>query len=419
MFENIRISFQSIWAHKLRSLLTMLGIIIGIAAIIAIVSTIKGTNETIKKNLIGSGTNTVTVRLAESGDYDYEPEYSGIPTGIPVYDYTMRDELAKIPHVKDASLYLIRTSINYVYNKTTPLQGGQLVGADIHYLNTCGYVMTGGRHFTEADYKNYHKVALLDKVAATSLFEEKSPIGATIEIKGEPFVVVGTFEESTAFEPVINSIEEYYEYAYERENSSGTVIIPDVDWNIIIAYDEPYNAKLLAASTDDMKSVGKAAQEKMNEAVTNKEVKYSAKDISETAAETEELSSTTNKQLIWIASISLLVGGIGVMNIMLVSVTERTREIGLKKAIGARKNRILAQFLTEAAVLTSFGGIIGTIAGIAMAEVIARISNVPVAISIPAVIIAILFSMLIGIIFGFIPAVQAANLDPIVALRHE
>lgn len=107
------------------------------------------------------------------------------------------------------------------------------------------------------------------------------------------------------------------------------------------------------------------------------------------------------------------------MNIMLVSVTERTREIGLKKAIGARKNRILAQFLTEAAVLTSFGGIIGTIAGIAMAEIIAKVSAVPVAISVPAAIIAIIFSMLIGIVFGFIPAVQAANLDPIVALRHE
>ncbi len=419
MLENARNSFQAIWSHKLRSLLTMLGIIIGIAAIIAIVSTIKGTNETIKKNLIGSGTNTVTVRLAESGDYDYEPEYSGIPSGIPVFDSEMRDELASLPNVKNASLYLTRTSISYIYYNTTNLQGGQLIGADIHYLNTCGYIMTRGRNFTEADYTKYRKVAILDSVAANNLFENKNPIGKTIEIKGEPFTVIGTIEESSAFEPVINSQEDYIEYAYEQSNSSGVVIIPDVDWGMVAAYDEPYNAKLLAESTDDMKSVGKAAQELMNENVTNSEVKYSAKNISETAANTEQLSDTTNKQLIWIASISLLVGGIGVMNIMLVSVTERTREIGLKKAIGARKNRILSQFLTEAAILTSLGGVIGTVVGIAMAEIIAKISSVPVAISIPAVIIAILFSMLIGIVFGFIPAVQAANLDPIVALRHE
>ena len=136
----------------------------------------------------------------------------------------------------------------------------------------------------------------------------------------------------------------------------------------------------------------------------------------------ETMESVTNT-LAWmlggIAAISLVVGGIGIMNIMLVSVTERTREIGLKKAIGARKNRILAQFLTEAAVLTSLGGIIGTITGIALAEIIGKISNVPIAISIPAVILAIAFSTVIGVVFGLLPAVKAANLDPIVALRHE
>lgn len=419
MLENIRISFQGIWSHKLRSLLTMLGIIIGIAAIIAIVSTIKGSNETIKKNLIGSGTNTVTVRLTESGDYDYEPEYSGLPKGIPIYDSNMRDQLAAIHNVKNASLYLKRAGISYIYYDTTALQGGQMIGADIHYLNTCGYIVKEGRNFTEADYKNYRKVAILDDIAASSLFENKSPIGQTIEIKGEPFIVVGTVEESAAFEPTINSIEDYYNYAYDQNNSSGSVIIPDVDWCMVCCYDEPYNAKLLAASTDDMKDVGKAAQELMNEQVTNKEVKYSAKDISQTAEDTEQLSKTTNNMLVWIASISLLVGGIGVMNIMLVSVTERTKEIGLKKAIGARKNRILGQFLTEAAVLTSLGGIIGTIVGIAMAEVIAKVTETPTAISIPAVVISILFSMCIGIVFGFFPALKAANLDPIVALRHE
>ena len=168
-----------------------------------------------------------------------------------------------------------------------------------------------------------------------------------------------------------------------------------------------------------MSEVGRKAADMLNDNLTNEDLKYRAEDISEKAEETEQLSQTTNKQLIWIASISLLVGGIGVMNIMLVSVTERTREIGLKKAIGARKNKILAQFLTEAAVLTSLGGIIGTITGIIFAEVISKVSKVPVAISIPAVIIAIAFSMLIGIIFGFVPSVKAANLDPIVALRHE
>ncbi len=416
MLENIRLSFQGVWSHRLRSFLTMLGIIIGIAAIIAIVSTIKGTNELIKKNLIGSGTNTMTVSLTESGNYETEMEY-GIPTGIPVLDEDTRKQLQDISHVEDATLYVSRSNIDYVYYNSTGLQGGRLIGADSHYLNTCGYVVRQGRAFTDSDYTKYHKVALLDQVATDSLFGNENPIGKTIDIKGEPFIVIGTVEEATEFEPVINSVDEYYEYS--SQDASGMVIIPDVDWNIVQQYDEPQNVKLLADSTDTMTTVGKAAQKLLNESVTNKDIKYRAQDITETAEQTQQVSATTSKQLIWIASISLLVGGIGVMNIMLVSVTERTREIGLKKAIGARKNTILAQFLTEAAVLTSLGGVIGTISGIALAEVIGKISSVPIAISIPSVILAIAFSTVIGVVFGLLPAIKAANLDPIVALRHE
>ena len=168
-----------------------------------------------------------------------------------------------------------------------------------------------------------------------------------------------------------------------------------------------------------MSSVGKQASDILNMSVSNENVKYQAQDLMEQAKQIQQLSQSTNTMLIWIAAISLLVGGIGVMNIMLVTVTERTREIGLKKAIGARKKTIMMQFLTEAVVLTSLGGLLGVLTGLILAKMISLLNGTPVAISIPASIFSVLFSMLIGIVFGLIPSWKAANLDPIEALRHE
>ena len=146
---------------------------------------------------------------------------------------------------------------------------------------------------------------------------------------------------------------------------------------------------------------------------------YRSEDLLEQAQKLQEMSTATNRQLVWIASISLLVGGIGVMNIMLVSVTERIGEIGLKKALGAKRKRILTQFLTEAAVLTSIGGVAGVLLGILLAQIVSRTNGIPVAISVPAIAIAVGFSIVIGIAFGFLPAVKAANLSPIEALRRD
>ena len=159
----------------------------------------------------------------------------------------------------------------------------------------------------------------------------------------------------------------------------------------------------------------------MNASVADPEgdIKYDAEDLLEKARNQQELSASTNNLLLWVASISLLVGGIGVMNIMLVSVTERTSEIGLKKAVGARKRKILGQFLTESAVLTSCGGMIGVLVGIILAQVIAKMSETRAAISVPAIIGSVAFSMLIGIVFGLLPSVKASNLNPIDALRRE
>ena len=230
--------------------------------------------------------------------------------------------------------------------------------------------------------------------------------------------MVGVVAKSKQFEPVINSIEDYYTYS---QDSAGKVYVPDTAWPIIYQFDEPQNLVIKVASTDDMTNAGKEGASILNSYLSTSDdtIKYKAEDLLEQARQIQELGKSTNSMLIWIAGISLIVGGIGVMNIMLVSVTERTQEIGLKKAIGARKSNILGQFLTEAAVLTSMGGILGVVSGIVLAEIISKVSEMPVAISVPAAIGSVIFSMLIGIVFGMLPSYKAANLNPIEALRRE
>lgn len=417
MFENIRLSFQGIWSHKMRSFLTMLGIIIGIAAIIAIVSTIKGTNEQIKENLVGSGENTIEVSLYQ-GEWQYEMSYNGIPAGVPLVTDEVVEQLKEIKAVENVSCYTSRQDYNGIYHLNTSLSGGYVKGIDQNYFDTCNFIMKEGRGFTEEDFSSFRKVAVLDQDSADALFQGEDPVGSTIEISQEPYVVIGIVTKAKEFEPVINSMEDYYTYA---QSSAGSIYIPNTTWPIVYQYDEPQNVVLRVTSTDDMTNAGKEAADVLNGYLTPKDdtIQYKAKDLLEQAQQIQELGNSTNTMLIWIAGISLIVGGIGVMNIMLVSVTERTQEIGLKKAIGARKTRILGQFLTEAVVLTSLGGLIGVLVGIALAEIISYLNTIPVAISAPAAVGAVVFSMVIGIVFGMLPSYKAANLNPIDALRHE
>lgn len=421
MLENIRLSFQGIWSHKMRSFLTMLGIIIGIASIISIVSTIQGTNEQLMQNVIGSGTNAVEITLSRGPGNDYTFDYESIPYGVPPITEETRQKLVdEVDGVEDATLYTSRSWAEGIYYLKKSLQGAQVYGIDSHYFNVNGYVVRTGREFVEKDYTDFRKVVILDQSAASALFQEESALGKVIEINGEPFTVVGVAQKSSQFEPVINSMEEYYMYMGDA-SSTGSIYMPYSVWPIAYQYDEPQNVSVKTASVKDMTTVGKPCAEILNANLytQDSELKYRAKNTLDTVEQQQKFNESTNRQLIWIASISLLVGGIGVMNIMLVSVTERTSEIGLKKAIGARKRAILAQFLTEAAVLTSMGGIAGVIAGIIMAQAISKMAQVPVAINIPAAMIAVLFSTVIGIIFGFVPSIKAANLNPIDALRHE
>lgn len=416
MLENIRLAFQGIWSHKLRSILTMLGIIIGIAAIITIVSTIKGTNDQIKENLIGAGNNVVTITLNQNG-YQYDMSWNPLPSDVRVITEETRQELEAIEGAQRVSLYTARSYADQLYYQNTQFNGS-VYGIDSNYLSVYGYQVKSGRGFTSADYSHFRKVVLVDTKAVTNLFGGADPIGESIELSGEVFTVVGVVALSEEFVPTINSINDYNMYA---DTSSGTVYMPSAVWPTAYQFDEPQHVAIKVENTDVMTAVGKDAADLLTESqiiLTDSSFDYRSQDMLEQAQQLQSMSESTNTQLIWIASISLLVGGIGVMNIMLVSVTERTAEIGLKKAIGAKKRRIRLQFLTEAAVLTSLGGIIGVASGVGLAELISSMMQIPVSISVPAIIIAVVFSMVIGVIFGLLPAIKAANLNPIEALRR-
>ena len=417
MSEYLRSALDGIWAHKLRSMLTMLGIIIGIASIIAISSTIMGTNEQIKQNLIGAGNNTVTIKLYQ-GDYEMQLEYEQVPEGVPILDASILKEIREISEVEDAALFYKRNAWQAVYHGETGLSQGTILGVDENYMDVYGYQLRAGRSFVPEDFSEYRKVALIDKSASDTLFLGQNPIGQTVEIKGEPYIIVGEIAQSAAFTPVINTIDEYYTY---MDSSGGKVLIPIGTWPVIYKYDEPVSLVVRARNTEAMTEAGKKAAAVLNGRFTKDtgEVKYASDDLLERAKQLQELSSATNRQLIWIASISLLVGGIGVMNIMLVSVTERTREIGLKKALGARRRVISLQFLTEAGVLTCIGGVLGVVVGVALAFIVSKISQVPIFISGYIIVAAVVFSFVVGLFFGAVPAYQASKLNPIEALRHE
>ena len=396
----------------------MLGIIIGIAAIISIVSTIKGTNEEIKNSLIGAGNNAVNVQINQQGYALTIYSSSDIPFGIPEVTDETKQEILDLDTVENVTSYKERQSPDGIFYQDKAMSSGCIRGLDENYFATSGYVIKTGRNFVEEDYAEFRKVLIIDTNAAKALFEDESPIGKTIEISKQPYTVIGVAAQANSYEPTITNLTQYDSYASSK---ISYLFMPKTCWPISYSYDEPENVIVKAKSTDDMESAGQSVEKILNATIssTQTNAKYKADNLLEQARNMQKLSAATNNQLIWIASISLLVGGIGVMNIMLVSVTERTSEIGLKKAIGARKNTILGQFLTEAAVLTGIGGLLGVLGGIGMSALISKFADTPTSLSLPAILFASIFSIFIGIIFGFFPAVKASKLNPIEALRRE
>ncbi|AXI10732.1 FtsX-like permease family protein [Oceanobacillus sp. 143] len=407
MLENIRASFQSIWNHKLRSVLTMLGVIIGIAAVIAIFAIIEGGSEELKSNLIGMGKNTINVVYEEADMYGEEGMYGGEVSNkaAPPIKEEAIEEILTYPNVSGMSVY--HEGWNEVYHLMN-ISHPRIYGVDERYFDMFEASIVEGRTFSEEDYESYSQVALINEMVLTELFPEGDALNQSLDISGTPFRVVGVFTN--------NNGEKDNEWYYEEP----IIYLPKTIWPIINGFDAPMQVAVQADSSDAIQEVGTSIAGRLNEDLPPFDTAiYQVADFERMMEEMGEYNRIFAFILGGIASISLLVGGIGVMNIMLVSVTERTQEIGIKKALGAKRHVILAQFLTESIVLTSLGGIVGILLGIGIAKIVSEFANMPFFVSIPAVVGSFVFSMLIGIIFGLLPSIRASKLQPVEALRHD
>lgn len=296
MIENIRLSFKGILSHKIRSFLTMLGIIIGIAAIIAIVSTIKGTNEQIKNNLIGAGNNTVKIQLS-NGDTVCDFSYEAPPSNVAMFTSDTKKRINELKEVESSTFYRTRNNPDNLFYLNNKMDSSTIYGVDKDYFDTVGYEIVEGKGFAERNFTKFDKVAVVDKTLAEGLFQGESPVGKVIDISGEPFTVIGVAVKNSNFEPVISSVEDYYTY---NQTSSGLVFIPTNDWGIVFRYDEPENCIVKAVDTDSMTNAGKKSADILNENVsavkggskeTSASVEYKSDSLLEQAKSLQDLSS--------------------------------------------------------------------------------------------------------------------------------